>query len=106
MSKLKTYLAAILFSIGFVLVSPLFLLVIFLSGDSCCGENTSLTMIAVTAGVVILLSGVAVLLNGTVKLGFKRDTPEFSVVVASLLTAAPASVICIGFVTYVIVTGF
>ncbi len=106
MSKLKTYLAAIIFSIGFVLVSPLFLLVIFLSGDSCCGENTSLTMIAVTAGVVMQLAVMAALLNGAVKLGFKRDASEFSVLVASLLTAGPASLVCIGFVTYVVATGF
>lgn len=71
----KTYLIPIIFSIAFVLLSPLGLFAIFLSGDSCCGENTSGTMIAVTVGIVILLSVIALVLNIAVKLTLKSPRP-------------------------------
>ena len=105
-SKRKIYVLPIIFSIGFVLLSPLGLFVIFLSGDSCCGQNTSGTMIAVTAGIVILLSVIAVLLSTFVKLSFRRDTPDFTILTASLITAGPASLIHIGFVAIVSATAF
>jgi hypothetical protein len=105
-SKRKTYAIPIIFSLGFVLLSPLGLFAIFLSGDSCCGQNTIGTMIAVTAAIVILLSVIAVLLNTFVKLSFKRDTPDFTILRASLITAGPASLIHIGFVVIVSASAF
>ena len=106
MSTLKTYVIPIVFSVGFVLLSPLGLFVIFLSGDSCCGENTSGTMIAVTAAIVILLSLAAVILSSVVKRTLKKDTPDFTVLRASLITAVPASVIYVGFVAFISATAF
>ena len=96
----------IVFSIVFVLLSPLGLFAIFLSGDSCCGQNTSGTMLAVTAGIVVVLSVVAVLVSTLVKLTLKRDTPDFKVSTGSLITAGPAAFIHIAFVAVVSATAF
>jgi len=63
-------------------------------------------MIAVTAGIVILIAIMAVLVNTLIKLSVKRDTPDFTVMTASLITAGPAAVIHIGFVAVVSVTAF
>jgi hypothetical protein len=104
--KLKPYVIPIVFSAGFVLLSPLSLFAIFLAGDSCCGQNTSGTMIAVTAGIVVLLSGLALLLNAVVKLILKRDSPDFRVRTASLITAGPAVAIHTVFVAVVSATAF
>ena len=104
--KRRTYAIPIALSIGFVLLSPLGLFVIFLSGDSCCGQNTSGTMLAVTAGIVVLLSVVALLLTSLVKLTLKRDTPDFKVLTGSLITAGPAAFIHVAFVAVVSATAF
>jgi hypothetical protein len=44
MKKLKLYLPSLLIGPLAIPASPIFLIIIFLSGDSCCGENTSGTM--------------------------------------------------------------
>jgi len=106
MSKLKSYIVPIIFSTGFVVLSPLGLVIIFLSGDSCCGQNTSGTMIGVTAGIVILLVVIAIVLSSVVKLTLKKDTHDFSILVACLIMAVPASLIYVGFVIYISATAF
>jgi hypothetical protein len=106
MSRLQGYTVPVVLSVGFVLLSPLGLFVIFLSGDSCCGENTSGTMIAVTAGIVTLLAIVALMVNGVLKVTVKRDAPDFRVVKAALITAGPAAVIYVVLVTVISATAF
>ena len=105
-SRRKTYLIPIVFSVVLVLLSPLGMFAIFLSGDSCCGQNTTGTMLAVTAGIVVVLSVAAGLLSTLVKLTVKRDAPDFKVLTGSLITAGPAAFIHIAFVAVVAATAF
>lgn len=100
----KTYRVPIVLSAGFVLLSPLGLLTIFLSGDSCCGENTTPTMAAVTAVIVALICAVAFGL--AVLVGALRKRSGWTTRRAWAIIAGPASLIHVVFLVLVAVTAF
>lgn len=100
---MRTYLAPILVSAGYLLFTPIGLLVVFLSGDSCCGENTTGTMAGVAAVLVALICGsawaMAVVLDDPRRPAYRRWR-------AWAVMAAPASIVHVVFVVWIAVTAF
>jgi hypothetical protein len=87
-----------------VLLSPLGLLVVFLSGDSCCGENTTTTMAGVTLVIVAFVCVVGRGLARTYQDPVKR--PGYRVRVAWAIIAIPVALIHVVFVAVVSIAAF
>ena len=103
-AALRTYLVPLLLGACLVLLSPLGLLVVFLSGDSCCGENTTTTMVGVTLVVVALVVALGGALARALEHPVKR--PGYRVRVAWAIIAAPVALIHVVFVAVVSITAF
>ena len=101
---LRTYLIPVLLSACLVLLSPLGLLVVFLSGDSCCGENTTTTMVGVTLVIVAFVGALGRALAGALEHPVKR--PAYRPRVAWAIIAGPVALIHVVFVAVVAVTAF
>ncbi len=101
---MRTYLAPVLVSVGYVLVTPLGMLVVFLSGDSCCGEDTTGTMAGVTALVVALICGSAWAVAVALEDAARR--PAYRRRRAWAIMAGPASLILVVFVAWIAVAAF
>ncbi len=105
-SMVKRNLPAILFGILLLLLSPLVVGIIFLSGDSCCGEDTSGTMRIVTYVLLTIIFGLAFLLNGLFFL-YKRTKQEpYPLLKASFVSWLPSGVIYLLFVEVLIQSAF
>ncbi len=100
----RGYLVAGLLSLCFVLVSPITLFVVFLSGDSCCGENTTGTMAAVTVVIVALFTAVGGALAVAPRHPVKR--PGYRVLVGWAIIAGPFALIHAAFVTLISIVAF
>jgi len=103
-ATLRTYLVPVLLSACLVLLSPLGLLVVFLSGDSCCGENTTTTMGGVTLVTVAFICAVGRGLAREFAHPVKR--PAYRVRTAWAIISAPAALIHVVFVAFVSITAF
>ncbi len=103
-ATLRTYLVPVLLAACLVLLSPLGLLVVFLSGDSCCGENTTTTMVGVTLVIVALVCALGGGLARALEHSVKR--PAYRVRVAWAIIAGPVSLIHVVFVAFVSITAF
>ncbi|MGI8806910.1 MAG: hypothetical protein ACR2KK_03530 [Acidimicrobiales bacterium] len=101
---LRTYLVPVLLSACLVLLSPFGLLVVFLSGDSCCGENTTTTMGGVTLVIVTFICAVGRGLAQQFEHPVKR--PAYRVRTAWAIIAAPVALIHVVFVAVVSITAF
>ena len=103
-ATLRTYLVPVLLSACLVLLSPLGLLVVFLSGDSCCGENTTTTMAGVTLVIVVFVCALGRGLARALEHPVKR--PAYRVRVAWAIIAGPVALIHVVFVAVVSITAF
>lgn len=103
-ATLRTYLIPVLLSACLVLLSPFGLLVVFLSGDSCCGENTTTTMGGVTLVIVAFICAVGRGLAQQFEHPVKR--PAYRVRTAWAIIAAPVALIHVVFVAVVSITAF
>ncbi|MCP4361138.1 MAG: hypothetical protein GY796_24280 [Chloroflexi bacterium] len=106
MKELKRYLPSFLVGLWAILASPIFLFIIFLSGDSCCGENTSGTMIIVTAVILTIHLILSLMINLFIKTFFMKDIPEFSLIIGTIITFLPSLLLYVICVTFIILTAF
>ena len=100
----RTYLVPVLLSACLVLLSPFGLLLVFLSGDSCCGENTTTTMVGVTLGIVVFVCALGRGLARALEHPVRR--PAYRVRVAWAIIAGPVALIHVVFVAVVSITAF
>lgn len=87
----------IIIALLLLLLSPLFLVLIFLSGDSCCGENTSAAMTGAAVFSLIFVFGGACLLHGLWKSMRHRGDAHYGVISRALLSSVPSLVLYSGF---------
>jgi len=106
MKKQKHYLPSFLIGLLAIPASPIFLIVILLSGDSCCGENTSGTMIVVTAVILVIHLVLASIINLLLKMAFMKNIPEFSLIIGIIITFLPSLIFYVIVVTFIIFTAF
>lgn len=88
-----------------LLAAPIFLVVIFFSGDSCCGEDTRVTMALFTAmsvGMTVVASGLLHAFCKAVGLG----PDPYQLLPSAVISALPCSVLYIGFWVWIAVTAF
>jgi hypothetical protein len=71
----KAYIPSVAAGLLLLAVTPFMLFLIFFSGDSCCNEDTSETVRAVTAAVVFVLFVASAAINSVILLirGKKRN---------------------------------
>ena len=94
----KNYVLSIVFAILFVFMSPFFLFVMFMSGDSCCGQDMSAPMTVVAIVIITLLGIVSLIINFI----YKRKNPEFNLIIGFLITTFPATLIYLSFLMYLL----
>ncbi|MDJ1468578.1 hypothetical protein [Xanthocytophaga flava] len=104
MSKFKHYLFSIILSVIALIATPVFLFAIFLSGDSCCGEDRSGVMIGFTLAILAGFWIIAALMNWLYKQLFKRNNTEWKFKTAFWITTIPASSIYLLVLIFIIST--
>lgn len=83
-----------------LLPSPALLFAIFLSGDSCCGENTSGTMAAVTAVCIAFSFMIACSMHGLFRLMRREQGEGYAVIRSSLVSTIPIALLYAGFLLF------
>ena len=96
-NRIKNNLPSILIGLFLLLASPFFLGLIFLSGDSCCGENTSGAMTMVTAVVLIIVFVFSFVLNGVVKLIQAQRERPYQLLKSSFISLVPSVMLYVTF---------
>jgi hypothetical protein len=86
------------------MLSPVGLVFVFMSGDSCCGENTTTTMAGVTLVIVAFIVAGGRALARDLEHPVKR--PAYRVRIGWTIIAAPAALIHIVFVAVLSITAF
>ena len=106
LQKIKPYIPSIALGLSMLLASPLFLFIIFMSGDSCCGENTSGTMIGFTAVILFFHLVASSVINFLLKVTFLRDTPSYKMIYGIITTFLPSLILYVTAVTFLVITAF
>lgn len=89
-----------------LIAAPFFFFVIFLSGDSCCGENTSGTMLLVTFFITLIFLIPSVVLNVLFRIVFRKFYQGNILLLSILITWIVSAGIYWPFVIFVILTAF
>ena len=101
----RVYLPSFLLGLLLLLGYPMSFFIIFLAGDSCCGEDTSGNMRAVAYVLVFLVLILSFLIN-IIYRAVKKNPPRYNLVVGTLVTWLPSAVVYLSAVEKMIESAF
>ncbi|GEM_PF-3792464 len=101
----KAYIPSVAAGLLLLAVTPFMLFLIFFSGDSCCNEDTSGTVRAMSAAITVVMLAASAVLNGVVAL-FRRGKSGFSFLQGVLITWAVSSSIYPVFTKMLVLSAF
>jgi len=106
MKKIKPYTASIILAILLLVVSPLGIFIIFMSGDSCCGEDTRGTMAVVTAIIIGILFVFTLVVQGTIAFIQHQRGHEYPFITGVIVTWFLSVTFYTSFFLFIALTAF